>query len=64
MQMCIQPLTIQEEDTHVSVYLDGKQITGYMQSVMRENDDRKMRATNSVPAPFCMSRMLGMPWGH
>lgn len=64
VQMRTQPATIQTGDTHVSVYLDGKQIAGHVQSVVRKDYDREMRASNAMPDPLSTPRVPGVPWGH
>ncbi|AOW47135.1 hypothetical protein A4S02_10575 [Acetobacter ascendens] len=61
VQMRTQPTTVQEGDTHVSVYLDGKQIAGHVQSVVRKDYDREMRASNAMPDPLSTPRVPGVP---
>ncbi|WP_349935025.1 hypothetical protein [Acetobacter sp. A11-2] len=61
VQVRNQPTTIQEGDTHVSVYLDGKQIAGHVQSVVRKDYDREMRASNAMPDPLSTPRVPGVP---
>ncbi|MFS8368244.1 hypothetical protein ACJRO0_12215 [Acetobacter oryzifermentans] len=61
VQMRTQPTTIQEGDTHVAVYLDGKQIAGHVQSVVRKDYDREMRASNAMPDPLSTPRVPGVP---
>ncbi|ARW09979.1 hypothetical protein [Acetobacter ascendens] len=46
---------------NVTVNLDGKQIAGHVQSVVRKDYDREMRASNAMPDPLSTPRVPGVP---
>lgn len=57
---------VKPADTHVAVYLDGKQIAAntqvYVMQEVQRAFDREMRASNSVPDPLSTPRMPGSGW--
>ncbi|KDE19666.1 hypothetical protein AZ09_10360 [Acetobacter aceti 1023] len=57
--------TVKPADTHVSVYLDGKQIAAntqvYVTQEVQRAFDREMRASNAMPDPLSTPRVPGVP---